>query len=58
MNNKNESCDLCGLDVEISGFSLNTPEGRKNFCCEGCKGIFELLNHDLVLPDIEQSSSH
>lgn len=39
---KNE-CDLCGLNVEISGFTLKTKEGDKVFCCEGCKGIYQLL---------------
>jgi hypothetical protein len=47
-------CDLCGLPVEISGFSLKTKEGDKAFCCEGCKGIYQLLNEDQLLPDSDQ----
>lgn len=44
-------CDLCGLPVEIFSFSLKTKEGEKAFCCEGCKGIFQLLNDDKLLPE-------
>ena len=47
-------CDLCGLPVEISGFFLKTKEGDKAFCCEGCKGIYQLLNEDQLLPDSDQ----
>ena len=43
-------CDLCQLTVEISGFTLKTKTGEKNFCCEGCKGIYEMLNESDVLP--------
>ena len=44
-------CDLCGLAVEVSGFELKTKEGDKNFCCEGCKGIFQMLHEDQVLAE-------
>lgn len=39
-------CDLCGLDVGIKPFVLNAPEKKYQFCCEGCRGIFEML-HDI-----------
>ena len=39
----NKACDLCGLDVGIKPFLLNTPEKRYQFCCEGCRGIYEML---------------
>lgn len=42
----NKACDLCGLDVGIKPFLLNTPEKRYQFCCEGCRGIYEML-HDI-----------
>lgn len=42
----NKACDLCGLDVGIKPFLLNTPEKRYQFCCAGCRGIYEML-HDI-----------
>ena len=41
-----QACDLCGLDVGVKPFYLNTPEKRYQFCCEGCRGIYEML-HDI-----------
>jgi hypothetical protein len=49
-NNKKE-CDLCGLAVEVQGFELKTNEGEKRFCCEGCKGIYQMLHEELVLAE-------
>jgi hypothetical protein len=46
-----QACDLCGLPVEVSGFELNTKEGLKHFCCEGCLGIYEMLNEENLLPE-------
>ena len=40
----NETCDLCGLPVGLQDFSLPTPERTFRFCCEGCKGIYQMLN--------------
>jgi len=48
-NNKQKKCDLCGQPVEIKGFSLETKEGKKEFCCAGCQSIFQLLNEDLII---------
>ncbi|MDD2744216.1 MAG: TRASH domain-containing protein [Rhodocyclaceae bacterium] len=39
-------CDLCGLDVGIKPFVLNAPDKQYLFCCEGCRGIYEML-HDI-----------
>jgi hypothetical protein len=39
-----ETCTLCGLVVEIEGFSLTTQEGLQTFCCAGCLTIYQLLN--------------
>lgn len=39
-------CDLCGLDVGIKPFVLTAPEKQYQFCCEGCRGIYEML-HDI-----------
>jgi ubiquitin len=49
MSENKKACDLCGLPVEIEGFSLRTKEGDKAFCCEGCKGIYQMLHEDAVL---------
>ena len=51
MTNEKKSCDLCGLPVEIEGFTLLTKEGNKEFCCEGCQGIYQMLNEDKLLAD-------
>ena len=51
MTDTKKVCDLCGLAVETSGFRLKTKEGDKAFCCEGCKGIYQLLNEDQLLPE-------
>ncbi|RIZ69690.1 MAG: metal-binding protein [Methylococcales bacterium] len=51
MTDTNKVCDLCGLIVEVSGFTLKTKEGLKSFCCEGCKSIFQLLNEDQLIPE-------
>ncbi len=55
MTDKNEVCDLCGLAVEVKGFGLKTKEGDKIFCCEGCKGIFQMLHEDRVLVEPEEN---
>jgi hypothetical protein len=58
-SNKKKECDLCGLAVEIQGFELKTIEGDKRFCCEGCKGIYQMLHEEQVLPEsAEQSVNH
>lgn len=51
MTNTKKACDLCGLPVEVSGFTLKTKEGDKAFCCERCKRIYQLLNEDQLLPE-------
>jgi hypothetical protein len=44
------ACGLCGLDVKVTGFELDTRDGKKVFCCQGCKAIFKLLHTESVLP--------
>ncbi|MBU2568555.1 MAG: heavy metal translocating P-type ATPase metal-binding domain-containing protein [Gammaproteobacteria bacterium] len=55
MNDTKKACDLCGLTVETPGFTLKTNEGDKDFCCEGCKGIYQMLHEDQILPESEKS---
>ena len=43
---ENRACDLCGLDVGVKPFVLHTPDKQYQFCCEGCRGIYEML-HDI-----------
>lgn len=54
MTDTKKVCDLCGLTVETPGFTLVTKEGDKAFCCEGCKGIYQLLNEDQLLPESDK----
>jgi hypothetical protein len=37
-------CDLCSLDCGNRPFELATPEKTLQFCCEGCRGIYEMLH--------------
>ncbi len=53
-NDTKKNCDLCGLVIETSGFTLKTKDGDKAFCCEGCKGIYLMLHEDSVLAESEQ----
>ena len=46
-----KACDLCSLPVESSDFYLFTVNGLKQFCCEGCQGIYQMLHEDEVLKD-------
>jgi hypothetical protein len=39
-------CDLCSLDCGNRPFELATSEKTLQFCCEGCRGIYEML-HDI-----------
>lgn len=45
------TCTLCGLAVEIEGFSLTTSEGLQKFCCAGCLSVYQLLNNKPIDPD-------
>ena len=56
MSDKKEGCDLCGLAVEVSGFELKTKDGDKEFCCEGCKGIYQMLHEDLIVSEQKEDS--
>lgn len=51
-------CDLCGLPVEVQGFTLKTTEGDKTFCCEGCKGIYQMLHEADVIAEKEDADSN
>ncbi len=54
--NDTRGCDLCGLPVELPDFRLDTSGGVKQFCCEGCLGIYRMLHDDEVVEQGEESS--
>lgn len=56
MSDDKKVCDLCGLDIEVKGFTLVTTEGIKAFCCEGCKGIYQMLHEDQIISETDSES--
>ena len=54
MADEKKLCDLCELPVEVEGCTLLTKKGKKEFCCEGCQGIYQMLNEDTLLPEETQ----
>ena len=57
MGSEKDVCDLCGLPIETPGFELKTSEGEKAFCCEGCKGIYQMLHEDEIVEESTTASS-
>lgn len=49
MSDEAKSCTLCGLDVGLRPFVLEVGGTQYLFCCEGCRGIYEML-HDIQAP--------
>jgi hypothetical protein len=52
-------CDLCGLEVGIKPYYLESAEGQLQFCCDGCLGIYQILHETTdtaVTPDDTQPS--
>lgn len=56
MGDNKKECDLCGLTVEVKGFELITTEGVKQFCCEGCKGIYHMLHEEQIVEEKTETS--
>lgn len=50
-------CDLCALDCGNHPFELVTAEKTLKFCCEGCRGIYQML-HDIkeIAPQQDQNT--
>lgn len=44
MNDPQRPCDLCALPVGARPFSLDVAGRVLEFCCEGCLGIYQMLN--------------
>jgi len=55
MAEEKPSCDLCSLPVEIPDFRLQTRNGVKQFCCEGCLGIYRMLHEDEIVEQTQVS---
>jgi hypothetical protein len=57
MSEPKKPCDLCGLTIEVPHFTLKTKDGSmKEFCCEGCQGIYQMLHEDQVLNEPDDCS--
>jgi hypothetical protein len=41
---QSSACDLCGLDIGIKPFYLDSAGKRLQFCCDGCLGIYQMLH--------------
>jgi hypothetical protein len=46
-----QTCDLCGLPVAKDGLHLEAGEKDLAFCCEGCRGIWVMLNPEAAAKD-------
>ncbi len=44
MSDPEKPCDLCSLPVGVKPFTLAAPGKTLEFCCEGCLGIYQMLN--------------
>lgn len=44
MTDPKKPCELCALPVGAKPFTLATPQKTFEFCCEGCKGIYQMLH--------------
>lgn len=51
MTDPDRPCDLCSLPVGAKPFTLAVPGKILEFCCEGCKGIYEMLHEIKESPD-------
>jgi len=51
VNTEPRNCDLCQLPIEVPGYELKTLSGIKQFCCEGCQGIWQMLHEDEILKE-------
>lgn len=51
-------CDLCALDCGSKPFELVMAEKTLNFCCEGCRGIYEMLHEINTEPAPPAQDAH
>jgi len=38
------ACDLCGLEIGLKPFLLESGGKSLHFCCDGCLGIYQMLH--------------
>jgi len=50
MTDPKKPCDLCSLPVGVKPFTLAVPGRTLEFCCEGCLGIYQMLNEINEIP--------
>jgi Putative metal-binding domain of cation transport ATPase len=53
-----KNCDLCGLPVEIKGFSQVTVKGLLSFCCAGCQSIYQLIYMNNKSMEIDRAKTN
>lgn len=51
MSDAERPCELCQLPVGLKPFLLRAPAKTYAFCCEGCRGIYEMLHQIKEMPD-------
>ncbi len=56
MSDPQRPCDLCSLPVGVKPFTLAVPGKILEFCCEGCKGIYEILHE--IKESSDKSGEH
>jgi len=44
------ACDLCGLDVGTKPYYLDSAGKRLQFCCDGCRGVYQMLHETDLSP--------
>lgn len=59
MSDPKKPCDLCSLPVGVKPFTLMVSGKQLEFCCEGCLGIYQLLNeiNEIPAPLAENSTT-
>jgi hypothetical protein len=57
MSLADQQCDLCGLPIERHPYELRSTERTYIFCCDACKGIFQMLNDVEELPEADAKES-
>lgn len=50
MSDPAKPCDLCALPVGVKPFTLSVAGRTLEFCCEGCLGIYQMLNEINEIP--------
>lgn len=57
MSGSREACALCGLEIETE-VALRTRDGTTvKFCCEGCLGIYRLVNDVEEAEDLRRAEA-